>query len=683
MTVLPAGLKEIDPIGYVGIDFGTSNSHFAYCDVKALQAEPIRLGGASSQATCVLWKRPCLGENEVVAYGTQALQEWSVLNEDERALHVLAAGFKPDLVASEAARRSALAFLRKAYLEMTEGGLVKGIGATAGVPVVIGVPAEIGEEHVAVTGQLAREAGFGSVTCVAEPLGALAYHLANNDLNLQAAREGVVVVDFGGGTLDVAVVDDTGLRQPWGEPLLGGRLFDDLFYQWLLDQSPGLTVKPHDWLYVWTSSCRALKEAFSRHWAQMGPGSKFQFMVPLVDRLVPFKNATVAEFERRAQHYQPSREARAHFHEVGGDLAQLGLSPINLFEWARAVLNAGASGLTFRRVLLTGGSSDWPFMRPLAAEAFGVRPENVLRSKQPELTIGSGLALYHALQRRLEKTRHLLRGHKPTRRQQFEQALDERLDNFVTEVPQAALAPLMAEVEPLFLNWYNEGGSLDEVEKQVEQVCQAAGPALDALLKREAELLGRDVLALMRHHLRQWLAEHAIERDVNAFLPAELGDAVKGAGVGQGVTGQVAEPLALAFSGALAALVVTVTLVLKAAILGTMLPLLLNPIGIVIGLIGAAAAVVGLGGAHHIIKAHRWGNWPFKGDLRAMWAVLSEARLRQKLAESKDAATAQLSSDLRQALAAMRRQAVEQFDRVIDEVIDDLRVLEQLRGRGA
>ena len=47
------------------------------------------------------------------------------------------------------------------------------------------------------------------------------------------------MVDFGGGTLDVALLDQHGLRDPWGDPTLGGRLFDDLFFQWLLDQNPG------------------------------------------------------------------------------------------------------------------------------------------------------------------------------------------------------------------------------------------------------------------------------------------------------------------------------------------------------------------------------------------------------------------------------------------------------------
>jgi molecular chaperone DnaK (HSP70) len=43
------------PFGYVGIDFGTSNSHFAYCNRDGdLKPQTIHLGGKASLTTCVL-----------------------------------------------------------------------------------------------------------------------------------------------------------------------------------------------------------------------------------------------------------------------------------------------------------------------------------------------------------------------------------------------------------------------------------------------------------------------------------------------------------------------------------------------------------------------------------------------------------------------------------------------------
>jgi hypothetical protein len=671
---LPAGLKEIDPIGYIGIDFGTCNSHFAYCDMHGLRPEPIRLGGKLSQQTCVLWKYPFATEKDIVAYGTLALQEWSMLNDDERALHAFVAAIKPDLVSSELARRNAWAFFRKAYVEMSEAGVVKGIGVNAGVPVVVGVPAEIGPEYVRLTAELAQSAGFGPVSCIPEPLGALAYHLANNDLTLQEAREGVVVVDFGGGTLDVAVADERGLRQPSGDPLLGGRLFDDLFFQWLLDQHPTLKIKDHDFFYIWAHSCRELKEAFSRRWAQVGTNGDFQDMVRLVDRLVPFRKASVAQFQQRARHYKPSAQARAHFKLVGGDLAELGVTPIDLFAWIRATLAEGTRGQTFRRVLLTGGSCDWPFMKPLAAVAFDVPINHVIRSKQSETTVGSGLALYRVLCRRLEKTRHLLGSHKPRRKQAFEEVLDNRLGRFVHEIPDTILGPLMAEVEPVFVSWYHQGGSLADVEKRVELICREGEPRLREVLEAEVARLGGDVLLLMRGQLQQWLAEHNIQRDVDTFLPPDLGSAGRSAQVGTGVADGLAEPMALAFAASLLAMLAAVTVVVKMAVMGALLPLLLTPVGVVIAIV---AVVLGTRVAQNMVKGHDWGSFPGKLDLKGMHLVLSEATLRQKLAESRDKAREKLASEIRQALDGMRNQAVARFEEVIDQVVADLRVLEQ------
>ena len=49
---------------YLGIDFGTSNTHVAYCNDLGegpLTAVPIKFAGRPSIATCVLWGNPADG----------------------------------------------------------------------------------------------------------------------------------------------------------------------------------------------------------------------------------------------------------------------------------------------------------------------------------------------------------------------------------------------------------------------------------------------------------------------------------------------------------------------------------------------------------------------------------------------------------------------------------------------
>ena len=167
-----AGLKELVPHGYIGIDFGTSNSHFAYCNTDGvLVAEPISLdGNEKSVHTCVLWKEPAQEDSDVVTFGSEAVQEWSNREPAERKGFRFAAGFKPDIVVSDRARLDARGFLRKAYLTIREKGVLRAIGRDEGMPVVVGVPAEIGPEHRRITAQIAEGAGFGPVTCIEEPL---------------------------------------------------------------------------------------------------------------------------------------------------------------------------------------------------------------------------------------------------------------------------------------------------------------------------------------------------------------------------------------------------------------------------------------------------------------------------------------------------------------------------------
>ena len=63
--------------GFIGIDFGTSNSHISYCNVDgSLLAVPISLGGKDTSVhTCVLCE-PAWEEADIVSFGSEAVQEW-------------------------------------------------------------------------------------------------------------------------------------------------------------------------------------------------------------------------------------------------------------------------------------------------------------------------------------------------------------------------------------------------------------------------------------------------------------------------------------------------------------------------------------------------------------------------------------------------------------------------------
>ena len=686
----PERPKEAVPHGYLGIDFGTSKSHFAYCNTDgSLVAEPICLdGNEKSVHTCVLWKEPAREDSDIVTFGTEAVQEWSNRDPEERRNFRFAAGFKPDIVVSERARIDARGFLRKAFLTIRDKGVLRAIGRDAGMPVVVGVPAEIGPEQRRTTAQVAEEAGFGAVTCIEEPLGALAYHLAHNDITAAEARRGVVVVDFGGGTLDVALLDQHGLRDPWGDPTLSGRLFDDLFFQWLLDQNPGNAIDAGDVMFVWQLTCRELKEDFSRRWARMGPTDDFRKRVAVGDGNWRFSGASVEEFRRRAANYRPSAVAREYFRALGNDLSRLGESgPVNLFEWIRRTLAHGDNGQVpdqFARVLLTGGSSEWPFMKDLAAEVFHVDPNQIVRSASPEMTIGSGLAIYNVLSRRYEAACLALRGEAQNRCKEFDSAIVKLLGSFARAVARDVVDPLMDEVQEILLKWRLTGGSLDEVETKVELICNAID--VREVVERHTQPLHANLLKTLRDHLRRWLLEHSIEREVDQFIPAQLDLSMKSDDPLKNTADSIAQDIAKGVGTALAAVVAGIILLIQHAawfladFLTATMALL---VGILVKYSEFKFPEKITGRVNDFVasqvKSHQWGNLPLGADLKVLQGLISEDRIKMKLFESRTIASTDLASEIQEKMTELRGTVVAKFESVIEQVIEDLGFLDRVR----
>jgi hypothetical protein len=78
----------------------------------------------------------------------------------------------------------------------------------------------------------------------------------------------------------------------------------------------------------------------------------------------------------------------------------------------------------------------------------------------------------------------------------------------------------MDEGQEIFLAWRLHGGLLDEVETRVDSVCKA----IDAkeVVERHTQTLLDRLLKTLRDHLRTWLLEHNIEREVDQFIPAHF-----------------------------------------------------------------------------------------------------------------------------------------------------------------
>ncbi len=676
---------------YLGIDFGTSNTHVAFCnDVGAgqLVAVPIKIAGKASNTSAILWRRNPEGVEEIEAFGSVATEAWSQFDSSERKDRRLALGFKPDIARSPDARADATAFLGK----ICEAVAVIQPAAVRGGLTIIGAPAQAPPEQREITRQIARAAGFAQADCVEEPLGALAYHLTNGSLTLAEAREGVVVVDFGGGTLDLALVTaERGLRTPWGDPALGGRLFDDLFYRWVQDRSGGFEVSEREAMGIWQKECREMKEAFSRRWAMVGDGmADFTYRIDCGARMQTLRNASVAEFLERARAYRPSPVALAYFRRFGLPLPLEEGRSVDLLDWIRRTMERGAprEGKKFSKVILTGGSSDWPFMTRLATEVFDIDPAvGILRSEDPETTIGSGLALYNALRERYQKQRAAVEAARPSARNEIAVAVTELTKEVGARLAHEIVGTVMPRIDDLFRDWYRKGGSLRRVGEEVEAVCAASEPENMRLAQAERDILLSDLVRLFREHLASFMQAHEITKDVARYVP-DAG-ALMAPAASRGETenmianeiGEVAGTMAAvtASVGPLVAAAVHVKLVILLAIAHPLLAALAG--------IGSLGAYLGIGrtvgsAVQDAVKDHEFNAL----SLGVLHIGISEAGLAKKLAEGRRAAEADLQRAIVQSLQGdkeagapgLAARAADAFDAMLGNMVADLGVLERV-----
>jgi hypothetical chaperone protein len=201
-------------MGFVGIDFGTTNSAVAVAgDDGGVQLVP--LGGAPHWRT-VLYFEP----GGALTAGEPAIARYLETEGDGRLIQSI----KSHLASAAFARTTI--FGRRWQLEDMIAAYLRSVRAAApfdlGTQVVVGRPvrywgAESSEDDERALGRMREalaRAGFDEVVFEYEPVGAAARYAARLD-----REEQIVVADFGGGTTDFSVV-----RVPGGTVLATGGL---------------------------------------------------------------------------------------------------------------------------------------------------------------------------------------------------------------------------------------------------------------------------------------------------------------------------------------------------------------------------------------------------------------------------------------------------------------------------
>src|SRR6056297_1521348 len=248
-----------------GLDFGTSNTHMSIS--TAAEAVPIvddvKIESNASIPSVILYDERNF---EVLGFGQPALEEWHSLSRSQRRKYTLGTGFKQRLSFNKRAETETELFLDTLFANLDKQRIFDIKNFINNTEMACGVPSMPHKTHSKKMIAILSKIISSKPVLIEEPLGALYYHMVRKDITKEDGRGGVLVIDFGGGTLDLAYIKNFQIQKVWGSPIIGGVLFDDLFYNLFLHQNDGAkSLIESEGLsgYLRTVEFKALKEKFS------------------------------------------------------------------------------------------------------------------------------------------------------------------------------------------------------------------------------------------------------------------------------------------------------------------------------------------------------------------------------------------------------------------------------------
>ena len=579
----------------LAVDFGTVNTYYCKCPGDKVTPVGVDFGdNRDGLATAML-----LRQGKKALIGDTALEEFGDATNAERKSYVLRYQFKPDIARSEQARESAVAFLKGVLEEAVQMNLELN---PAHREVIFGVPSESDDDFRRAVTEIAKEAGYGTVRTLDEPKGALLNHISHKDIPAANALKGILVVDFGGGTCDFTFMYRGKVQYSWGDMSLGGRVFDDLFFQWFLEENPDAyaqMVENGDEFFIHWSVCREMKEKFSQTMTR----DRTEMFRKAVREYGRLSGASWDGFVARCKAYTPSETFKRHLLDIGvntGRLAECG-STIDLFDWFRSSLIQGIEkhGIAkneIRFVIQAGGSSLWPFVTEIVIEELGIEQSQIMRSDRPYAAIAEGLAILPALQEQFKKTQSNLKAElKPFIEEKLNPLVLKHIDTVARDIAESLAAELYDQkLRGILLEFRKQGGSVTSLEKELASAASAFEPRVKELVQERMSLLSSGLASIIRDCVKEWFAEHELappERDVN---------------VSGGHTDEVLSDIPDVSKGMfvdIAGLVTVITASIVAMICGGsgMALIASGPIGLIVGIVvGVGVAIAGVEAAKRI-----------------------------------------------------------------------------------
>ncbi len=148
----------------------------------------------------------------------------------------------------------------------------------------------------------------------------------------------------------------------------------------------------------------------------------------------------------RAANYIPSSVFTNYLREIGNKSEKLTCSEqkINLLDWFRQCLTRGLEEKKInindiKRVILAGGSSQWPFVSDIISEVLHIDQSAITRSDRPYVVISEGLSILPALKQKLRSTRQILKD-------DLQEFCEKKIRLWIKEKTEAIASNLISDI---------------------------------------------------------------------------------------------------------------------------------------------------------------------------------------------------------------------------------------------
>lgn len=347
------------PIAF-GIDFGTSTSEIAYFTDGGPRLVPdVSSSSRSPIVPSLVAIDP--GDNLVIGESARGIVD-SPGNGVREVKRLLGSGKTVSLRGREYRPEALAALIIRRLRENAELVLQHQV-----TDVVLSVPAMFPDQARQATLQAGELAGLKVVSLINEPTAAaLAFGINNLDVD-----EKLVVLDFGGGTLDITILDMANgvidVRASYGDPYLGGKDFDEVMMQLILSK----LKKDYQGARISENSLHHLKADAEKAKMALSVTSSTWIRMP----------SFAADASSRSIDLEVE-VTRSEFEHACGWLLDRARQCID-----RAMTAAKVDIRSIGRVLLVGGTTYMPSVRSMVADTFGKIPRTDV---DPDLAVAIG-----------------------------------------------------------------------------------------------------------------------------------------------------------------------------------------------------------------------------------------------------------------------------------------------------